>query len=442
MNAVRLLTVVAFLIVLPCSAARAEVKVAVNRNDAAAAIAEFKFKDIPSPSRTDVGTKAKLAILEGRPDANGGELQRLVDGKLPSSGDEPGANFFFAAGTEGGRLLLDLGNEIDIKAVNTYSWHANSRGPQVYKLFGGDASLADFVAKRERGPDLEKAGWKLLASVDTRPKEGELGGQYGVNIADHGGSIGKYRYLLFEVSRTESGTPFGNTFFSEIDVDDGAQHEPPPEPAPVPLDVLKVADKYEIAFDLSQTPELKEWVDAKLKPVCAKWYPMIVEMLPSEGYTAPERFTIVFHKDMRGVANASGRRINCAAPWFSRNLEGEAAGAVVHEMVHIVQQYRRARGGNRNPGWMVEGLADYIRWFLYEPQDKRPRPNPDRAKYTDSYRTTAAFLSYVKETHDKEIIRKFNTAMREGKYSADLWKEYTGKTADDLWADYVKTLTQ
>ena len=57
---------------------------------------------------------------------------------------------------------------------------------------------------------------------------------------------------MFEVSRTESGTPFGNTFFSEIDVDDGAQHEPPPEPAPVPLDVLKVAGKYEIAFDLSQ----------------------------------------------------------------------------------------------------------------------------------------------------------------------------------------------
>jgi hypothetical protein len=263
-----------------------------------------------------------------------------------------------------------------------------------------------------------------------------------VSITNTGGPVGNYRYLLFEVSRTQSDAFFGNTFFSEIDVDDGAEHAPPPEPAPLPLDVLKVADKYEIAFDLSQTPELKEWVDASLKPVCAKWYPMIVEMLPSEGYTAPDRFTIVFHKDMRGVANASGRRINCAAPWFKRNLDGEAAGAVVHEMVHIVQQYRRARGGNRNPGWMVEGLADYIRWFLYEPEDKRPRPNPARAKYTDSYRTTAAFLAYAKETHDKEIIKKFNTAMREGKYSADLWKKYTGKTADDLWADYVKTLTQ
>jgi hypothetical protein len=442
MVAVRPVILAALLVLFACAAAPADVKTAVNRNDAAAASGEFKFKDVPSPSRTDTGNKAKLTIIEGQPDPNGGDVERLTDGRLPSDADQPAANFFFAPGTEGGRLLLDLGSELEIKAVNTYSWHTNTRGPQVYKLYGGDAALADFIAKRERGADLEKAGWKLIASVDTRPKEGEPGGQYGVSISDSGDTIGKYRYLLFEVSRTQSGTPFGNTFFSEIDVDDGVEHAPPPEPAPIPLDVIKVADKYEIAFDLSQTPELKEWVDAKLKPVCAKWYPMIVEMLPSEGYTAPERFTIVFHKDMRGVANASGRRINCAAPWFKRNLDGEAVGAVVHEMVHIVQQYRRARGGNRNPGWMVEGLADYIRWFLYEPEDKRPRPNPARAKYTDSYRTTAAFLAYVKETHDKELIKKFNTAMREGKYSADLWKDYTGKTADDLWADYVKTLTQ
>ncbi len=421
--------------------ASAEVQVLTEHNGPSVANAEFRFKNVPSPSRTDVANQAKLSLLVGRRDGNGGELQQLIDGKLPSDEDQPGANFFLAAGTEGGRLLFDLGAETDVKQVNTYSWHRDTRGPQVYKLFAGGAAMADFVSKRDRAADLEKAGWKLIASVDTRPKEGEPGGQYGVSITGGDGSVGKYRFLLFEVSRTEGATSFGNTFFSEIDVSDGVEREPPPEPKPVPLDVVKVADKYEIAFDLSQAPELKEWVDTRLKPVCVKWYPMIVEMLPSEGYTAPERFTIVFHADMRGVANAAGRRINCAVPWFKNNLEGEAVGAVVHEMVHIVQQYRRARGGNRNPGWMVEGLADYIRWFLYEPEDKRPRPNPARANFDDSYRTTAAFLAYVKETHDKELIKKFNAAMREGKYSADLWKDYTGKTPDELWADYVKTLT-
>jgi hypothetical protein len=140
------------------------------------------------------------------------------------------------------------------------------------------------------------------------------------------------------------------------------------------------------------------------------------------------------------VAYASRGEIHCAGPWFMRNLEGEAAGAVVHEMVHIVQQYRRARGPNRNPGWMVEGVADYIRWFLYEPENLRPRVDPARHKYTDSYRITGAFLNYLVKHKDEKLVEKFNAAMREGRYSEDLWKEFTGKTVDDLWADYMQTL--
>jgi hypothetical protein len=425
------------------AAARAEVKVAVDRNQAGDATREFKFKNVPSPSRTDAASQAKITILSGRRDRNGGDIGQLTDGKLPAEEDQPSANFFFAAGTEGGRLLVDLEKATEIKQINTYSWHAGSRGPQVYKLYGGHAAKAGFVARPEPDADLGQAGWDLIASVDTRPKEGEPGGQYGVSIANSGDTpIGSYRYLLFDVSRTETETPFGLTFFSEIDVSDGVEHAAPPEPPKLPPDVVKIGDQYEIVFDLSETPELKEWVDTKLKPVCIDWYPKIVDMLPSEGFTAPRRFTIVFHADGRGVASASGTRINCQAPWFKQNLEGEAVGAVVHEMVHIVQQYRRARGGNRNPGWMVEGVADYIRWFLYEPENLRPRPNPARANYDDSYRTTAAFLAYLTETHDKEIVKKFNAAMREGKYSEELWKQFAGKAPDELWADYVKTLRQ
>jgi hypothetical protein len=136
------------------------------------------------------------------------------------------------------------------------------------------------------------------------------------------------------------------------------------------------------------------------------------------------------------VAYTAGTRVVCAGPWFKQNLDGEAVGAVVHELVHVVQQYGRIRG-NRNPGWLVEGVADYIRWFRYEPEHLRPRPNLARAKYTDSYRTTAAFLNWLMEKHDNQLIRKLNAAMREGKYRPELWQELTGKTVDELWADYV-----
>lgn len=430
-----------------------DVKTVVNVNRGNDATAAFKFADLPAPSKTDAAGAAKFTLLDGRRDGNGGELLCLADGLASRNEDDPRASFFFAPRTDGGRLLVDLGKPTAVKAINTYSWHADARGPQVYKLYVNDPAAKETDLKPAADADLARSGWKLLAEVDTRTADQSPGGQYGVSIRDSaGGDLGEIRYLLFAIARTERHDTFDNTFYSEIDVDDGTQHAPavaaapdrpnrPDRPAtPAELDVLKIGDKYEIAFDTSQMPEIKEWVDKKLKPVCAEWYPKIVDLLPSEGYTAPRRFTIVFHKDMRGVANTGGTRVNCAGDWFMRNLDGEAAGAVVHEMVHVVQQYGRARGRNRNPGWMVEGVADYIRWFLYEPQDKRPRVNPSRANYTDSYRTTAAFLNYLVAKHDAKIVEKFNAAMREGKYRDELWKELAGKTVDELWADYVATL--
>ena len=44
------------------------------------------------------------------------------------------------------------------------------------------------------------------------------------------------------------------------------------------------------------------------------------------------------------------------------------------------------------------------------------------------------------ENCDKDIVRKFNAEMRKGRYAPELWKKYTGKTIDELWAEYVKTL--
>ncbi|MBA3481613.1 MAG: hypothetical protein H0T51_07345 [Pirellulales bacterium] len=442
---IALRTTVAAAIVLASTTLHADVKVVSNSNAGDSATPDFKFDDVPSPLQTDAANQAKITVLDGQRDRNGGEVECLNDGRLPSSADEPQANFFFAAGSPGGRLLVDLGKPTEIESIATYSWHPGPRGPQVYKLYANKSESKDFdpVATGKMSKPGE-AGWEFLADVDARPSLGEPAGQYGVSIADGSGkSIGKHRYLLFVIARTDAHEVFDNTFFSEIDVLDGKEHPPAEKTSVAPVvDVLKIDDRYEIAFDTTQAPELKPWVDEKLKPICAEWYPKIVEMLPSEDFQAPTRFAIVFEKDMQGVAYTGGRRIVCAAPWFQANLDGEAAGAVVHELVHVVQQYGRAPRGNRSPGWMVEGLADYIRWFLYEPEELRPRPNPDRAHYTDSYRTTAAFLDHVVDNHDKRSIRKFNAAMREGRFSDELWKEYTGKTADELWAEYVETLRE
>ena len=93
-----------------------------------------------------------------------------------------------------------------------------TRAPQVYRLFASDGTADGFNAQPKKGTDPEKCGWKLIAKVNTKLKSDDDGGQYGVSVSDTAGAIGKYRYLLFDISRTEDDDDFGNTFFSEIDV--------------------------------------------------------------------------------------------------------------------------------------------------------------------------------------------------------------------------------
>jgi hypothetical protein len=198
--------------------ATAEVKITVDHNGNDTASHEFKFKSVPSPVKDNAAGKAKLKVVVGAKDGNSADIAVLTDGLLPTEQDQPDANFFFDAGSDGGRFLMDLGNVIDIAQVNTYSWHPYARGPQVYALFVSDGKDSKFNPQPDDKTDPTTCGWKLIAFVDTRPRQGDGGGQYGVSISDSSGSLGKYRYLLFDSIPTESDDAWGNTFFSEINV--------------------------------------------------------------------------------------------------------------------------------------------------------------------------------------------------------------------------------
>jgi hypothetical protein len=187
-------------------------------NPNGSATREFKFKNVPSPVANDAAASAKLTLVDGDLDAGSAELSALIDGRLPSDEDEPGANVFFNAGSSGGRFRMDLGKPIDIAQINSYSWHPNSRGPQLYKLYAAEGSEPQLDLAPKRGTDPATRGWKFIATVSTLPEKGEDGGQYGVSVSDSSGSLGKYRYLLFDCYVTELYDNWGNTFYSEIDV--------------------------------------------------------------------------------------------------------------------------------------------------------------------------------------------------------------------------------
>jgi hypothetical protein len=441
MKTPRSIIVGAALFLLTGPMARAEIKVLIDHNSEGDP--QFKFKHAPQPVKHDAAdlANAEFTIVDGESDRNGSNLRALNDGLLPEEEDDPGHNFFFAAGTNGGRLHVDLRRSTDVKQVNTYSWHPRRRALQVYNLYAADGTAADFNAAPKRGTDPEQCGWKLLAKVDTREKFGDAGGQYAVSISDDSGLLGKYQYFLFDVFKTEDSDPFGQTFFSEIDV---RAVTPVETETPAGPEVKTRAKDFVWTLDVSQSPDLKEWAETKLRPAVDKWYPIWVDCLASDGFTAPKKFKITI-KPMDGVAATGGTDVEVSESWIKGQIKepewNEAVGSVMHELVHVVQQY----GDKRNPGWMVEGIADYFRWFHYEPLEHQPKLSARRAaraKYSDSYQTTAGFLEYVAKNHDHEFVVKMNAAMRRGRYSPDLWKEFTGMSVQDLWSEYVKSLPE
>jgi hypothetical protein len=428
-------------------AARAEMQVISNRNGEDAS-ASFRFQRAAAPSRNDAATAAKFTLLDGRRDGNGGGLEQLHDGLLPAGEDEPSQNFFFAAGTSGGRVLVEFDQPKEIKEVNTYSWHPGSRGPQVYKFYAADGLATNFNARPESGSNPERAGWRQLAEVDTRANGG---GQYGVSTSDSKGSLGKFRYLLFDIKPTETSDGFGNTFYSEIDV---VELNAPVEPvlaavAAAPLVVTSVDGYCTMSIDTSKAPELKAWAEEKLAPVLAEWYPKIAKLLASDGFTAPKRFSLQIAPG-NGVAATGGTRITANSTWLKGALQGEAVGAIVHEVVHVMQQYNRGRGGSRPPGWLVEGIPDYVRFFLYEPQSHgadvvwfRARRNTE-LNYDGLYRVSANFLDYVIRHYDpsQTLLATVNAACRNGEYKDEMWKELTGKALQELneeWKGVMKS---
>ena len=196
---------------------------------------------------------------------------------------------------------------------------------------------------------------------------------------------------------------------------------------------------YRFTIDTTEAPDLTAWAHGELIPVMQKWYPLIVAMLPSEGYEASKTFSIVFEERYKGVAATGGNRIVCNPSWYRTQLKGEAIGSLVHELVHVVQAYHRAHP----PGWLVEGIPDYIRWYLYEPQSKGceiPANHAAAARHDASYRVSANFLNFVISKYDKDLIKELNTALREGRYDAELWKSRTGHTSEELADEWRKSL--
>lgn len=186
---------------------------------------DFIFPSIPPPSQDDYADAshgiAKVLVPKGSlRKLPGWEVNpmSLLDGKGQTVPDSPKESVFLEKkGGTFGNLLIDLGKNIAIDRVNSYSWHQHqkvkkhkNRAKQVFTLYG----LQD-----QEVPDLNlpliESGWKRIARVnsdrffDVR-EDIDRPAQQACSIFASKGKIGDFRYLLVEVH--------GPTFFGEIDI--------------------------------------------------------------------------------------------------------------------------------------------------------------------------------------------------------------------------------
>jgi hypothetical protein len=180
-------------------------------------------------------------------------------------------------------------------------------------------------------------------------------------------------------------------------------------------------------------PDAKKFAQ-KAKELIDEHYPKLYAEFDTPEGPAPLTNVHLWFRAMDGVAHATNRNeIHISEKWVTKQAPDDY-GMVIHELFHLVQAYT---GGGE--GWLTEGLADYVRHQRFEPQANWGKPDPEKAKYTDAYKTTALFLEWV-ETQKKGIVLTLNAASRKKDNVREVFTRETGKDVDALWREYVGTL--
>lgn len=184
-------------------------------------------------------------------------------------------------------------------------------------------------------------------------------------------------------------------------------------------------------YDISRDPSLAVWAQTAEKQMESFWLDTAA-LLYSDRFITPNAVNVVYRTGpgVTGIAATGGGVMTVNTKWCHEHPDD--TGLTVHETAHVIQAYSAY-----NPVWLVEGIADYIRWVKFEPEHFHPRINVQRATYHDSYQTTATFLAWCELHYDSALVTKLSRAVRFGAYKNDLFRQYCGKDVDALWSEFV-----
>ncbi|PVH26152.1 basic secretory protein-like protein [Sphingobacterium corticibacter] len=181
----------------------------------------------------------------------------------------------------------------------------------------------------------------------------------------------------------------------------------------------------------AQNPDFDAVQQKRLQNVFFTNYPKLVKDFNKNSL---KEVTITIDTAYDGVAYAHNGKIVIAQAWMEKMPED--IDVVTHEVMHIVQAYPPRSGS----GWLVEGIADYVR-YKYGVNNKAANWSLPELKddhhYTKSYRISARFLDWIENNKKKGAVKQLDAAMREKTYTPEIWVNLTGMELDALWDAYV-----
>ena len=148
-----------------------------------------------------------------------------------------------------------------------------------------------------------------------------------------------------------------------------------------------------------------------------------------------KKVTFIIDPAYDGVAATGDDVVRFNPVWFHKH-PGDI-DVVTHEVMHIVQAY----GETDAPGWITEGVADYVRYKFGVDNAGAGWKLPDyntKQNYDNAYRVTARFFVWIEQHYNKDFVKQLDDVVRRHTYKDDFSKKHTGKTFAELWQEYGK----
>ncbi len=134
----------------------------------------------------------------------------------------------------------------------------------------------------------------------------------------------------------------------------------------------------------------------------------------------------------RVAAITHGTTVHVNGPFLLARLgDPDMFGMMAHELTHVVQAYPHTL-----QTWLVEGIADYVRYYVLLPQDPGRRFDPAGARYDEGYQATAGLLDWV-ERQRPGAVREISAVLRRGGDGRAALIRVAGAKPEELWSAYL-----